>query len=163
MTCFINVSLEADWLTYNTIICIECISHISPKIIRLLVSFSLLIKNWVVSLGNWLLYICEFYSCFGGWNILQNNVSQSCCLNKDCSDYEMKNQGNIVFKESMVIITMLFLNVKPASAALVKQEKLYFWTWDFWRWSSKKPWPLLLKKEILVELQKLLDMVKNNL
>jgi hypothetical protein len=27
------------------------------------------------------------------------DFSQFCCLNKDCPDYGMKNQGNIVFKE----------------------------------------------------------------
>lgn len=37
---------------------------------------------------------------FGGVEITSEiDLSQFCCLNKDCPYYGMKNQGNIVFKE----------------------------------------------------------------
>ena len=37
---------------------------------------------------------------YGGVEITSEiDLSQFFCLNKDCPDYGMKNQGNIVFKE----------------------------------------------------------------
>jgi hypothetical protein len=54
------------------------------------------------------------------------DFSQFCCLNKDCPDYRMKNQGNIVLKERYGEKTMSLLNVKPARCALVKQELQHF-------------------------------------
>ena len=44
--------------------------------------------------------ICEFYYCLGGVEITSEiDFSQFCYLNKDCPDYGLKNQGNIVLKE----------------------------------------------------------------
>jgi hypothetical protein len=57
------------------------------------------------------------------------DLSQFCCLNKDCPDFGVKNQGNIAFKEIYGKNTMYFLNVKPVSVALVKQEVLHFLDW----------------------------------
>ena len=33
------------------------------------------------------------------YEVITIDLSQFCCLNKDCPDYGVKNQGNIAFKE----------------------------------------------------------------
>jgi len=70
---------------------------------------------------------------FGGILITSEiDFSQFFCWNKDCPDYGINNQGNIVLKErygkrkDMVKTTMRFLNVKLVKNVLVKREIQYF-------------------------------------
>ncbi|AKB44147.1 hypothetical protein MSVAZ_1878 [Methanosarcina vacuolata Z-761] len=75
--------------------------------------------------------ICK--SIIGGIRITSEiDFSQFFCWNKDCPDYGINNQGNIVLKErygkrkNMVKTTMRFLNVKLVKNVLVKREIQYF-------------------------------------
>ena len=54
------------------------------------------------------------------------DFSQFFCWNKDCSDYGIKNQGNIVFKDLYGKNNQALLKFKIVGIAFVKQKVQYF-------------------------------------
>ena len=98
---------------------------------------------------------------FGGIRITSElDFSQFFCWNKDCPDYGIKNQGNIVFKERYGKNNHALFKCKTCNGCFSETKGTVFFGLDTPEEEVLRTIAILPEKGVFVESQGLLDTLK---